>query len=408
MEVFCTSPWVPPEWIKAHGLEPRGIWLARDFACEPLPLAAGVCAFANAAVRLAEQQSAAAVVFTSHCDQLRRGFDAIAHPASARIFLFNLPVTWQTPVAERIFSDELSRLGRFLLRVGGHAPTPGGLFEIMKQHDQARGRLLAAAACCPARVYAEAVARFHLDGSVNLPPEVGRAVTSAEDVEWSRAAASPFPLTPALSLGEREETSHRVGESAAPGGLERRNGSRPVPEAERQGEGEGEVRPTGASVVSQSSCRRADPERGAGSIPLALVGGPLPQSQMPLLDAIEKAGGRVVLNATEAGERSLWATSLTESPGDDAFDVLVNRWLAHCVDVFQRPNSRLYDWLRPRLTERHARGILLWHYVNCDLWRAEAQPLREAFGLPVLLLDADEAALQRNVGRIEAFLESLR
>ena len=57
MEVFCTSPWVPPEWIKAHGLEPRGIWLARDFACEPLPLAAGVCAFANAAVRLAERQS---------------------------------------------------------------------------------------------------------------------------------------------------------------------------------------------------------------------------------------------------------------------------------------------------------------------------------------------------------------
>ena len=33
MEVFCTSPWVPPEWIKAHGLEPRGIWLAKDFAC---------------------------------------------------------------------------------------------------------------------------------------------------------------------------------------------------------------------------------------------------------------------------------------------------------------------------------------------------------------------------------------
>ena len=60
MEVFYTSPWVPPEWIKAHGLEPRGIWLARDFACEPLPLAAGVCAFANAAVRLAERQSGSA------------------------------------------------------------------------------------------------------------------------------------------------------------------------------------------------------------------------------------------------------------------------------------------------------------------------------------------------------------
>ena len=74
MGVFCTSPWVPPEWIKAHGLEPRGVWLARDFACEPLPLSAGVCAFANAAVRLAERQGQSAVIFTTHCDQLRRGF----------------------------------------------------------------------------------------------------------------------------------------------------------------------------------------------------------------------------------------------------------------------------------------------------------------------------------------------
>jgi hypothetical protein len=61
-----------------------------------------------------------------------------------------------------------------------------------------------------------------------------------------------------------------------------------------------------------------------------------------------------------------------------------------------------------RLTARQVRGIVLWHYVGCDLWRAEAQPMREAFGLPVLLLDADEAAPNRNTGRLEAFLESLR
>jgi hypothetical protein len=176
---------------------------------------------------------------------------------------------------------------------------------------------------------------------------------------------------------------------------------------------------------------------------------------MPLLDAIEKGGGRVVLNATEAGERSLWpAFTLAQgcirlqfegsgerggenlsprdqahSPGDklspprkaeldaavplqrlplNAFDLLARGYLTNCVDVFQRPNTRLYDWLRERLTVRQARGIVLWHYVGCDLWRAEAQPMREAFGLPVLLLDADEAAPNRNTGRLEAFLESLR
>jgi 2-hydroxyglutaryl-CoA dehydratase, D-component len=327
MEVFYTSPWVPPEWIKAHGLEPRGIWLVRDFACEPLPLAAGVCAFANAAVRLAERQTERAVVFTTHCDQLRRGFDAVPGAAQSRAFLFNLPATWQTPVAERIYSDELRRLSRFLVGLGGQAPAASALVEIIRQYGQARQRLLEAAPWCPARAYAEAVARFHLDGSVHLPPEAGD--------------------------------------------------------------------------------RRAP---GASSIPLALVGGPLPQSQMPLLDAIERAGGRVVLNATEAGERSLWpAFPLDDTqPSAALVDALAHRCLANCVDVFQRPNTRLYDWLRERLTARQARGIVLWHYVGCDLWRAEAQPMREAFGLPVLLLDADEAAPNRSTSRLEAFLESLQ
>jgi len=378
MQVFHTSPWVPPEWIKAHGLEPRGVWLAQDFACEPLPLAAGVCAFANAAVRLAEQQNQSAMIFTTHCDQLRRGFDAVATPPTnldapescrrfplspsdsprcravaaggeragvrgpsspavsgpqcapkgrgflSRLFLFNLPVTWQTPVAERIFCDELRRLGQFLIGLGGHAPTTGDLVEIMAQYSEGRRRLLAVAPWCPARAYAEAVARFHLDGSVHLPPEAGDRTAS-----------------------------------------------------------------------------------GADSVPLAVVGGPLPQAQLPLLDAIEKAGGRVVLNATEAGERSLWsAPPLGQAQLDLAR--LARGWLANCVDVFQRPNTRLYDWLRERLTARKVRGIVLWHYVGCDLWRAEAQPMRAAFGLPVLLLDADEAMPQRNTGRLEAFLESLR
>ena len=395
MEVFCTSPWVPPEWIKAHGLEPRGIWLARSFVTEPLPLAAGICAFANAVVHLAERQMESAVIFTTHCDQLRRGFDSVAGAAQPRVFLFNLPVTWQTPVAERIYADELRRLGRFLLGLGGHAPTAAALAEIILDYDQARQRLLEAASRCPARAYAEAVARFHLDGSVPLPPE--------------RGCPQPQECGP---------------QQGAP------------------------TFPRAAMSVTAAPVDNLAP--GARSIPLALMGGPLAQSQMPLLDAIEHAGGRVVLNATEAGERSLWpacrldqaaasgtlahtghaersvhaAETSIAHPGQDSPApvssrescslkaalplLLARRFLAHCVDVFQRPNTRLYDWLRERLTARQVRGIVLWHYVGCDLWRAEAQPMREAFGLPVLLLDVDEAAPNRNTGRLEAFLESLR
>ena len=366
MEVFYTSPWVPPEWIKAHGLEPRGIWLARDWAGEPLPLAAGVCAFANAATRLAARENNAAVVFTTHCDQLRRGFDALPQGASSRAFLFNLPVTGQTLVAQRIFRDELQRLGRFLIRLGGRAPRARDLIEIVEEYSRARSRLLEAAAWCPARRYAEAVARFHLDGSVLLPADGG--------------------CPPPAEI-----------QSAAP--------------------------------ITQT--------------PIALVGGPLHESMMPLLNAIESAGGRVVLNATEAGERSLWpafrpgptqatsgersayaaaascdrpthagplpfTTGASSTVSHALLTQLAHGWLRACIDVYQRPNTPLYDWLRPRLTARRVRGIVLWHYVGCDLWRAEAQPLREAFGLPVLLLEADQTAPQRNVGRLEAFLESLR
>ena len=79
MQVFYTSPWVPPEWIKAHGLEPRGVWFAGDFS--PLPLAAGVCAFAESVVRLAETHPDSAIIFSTHCDQLRRGFDVVAGAA---------------------------------------------------------------------------------------------------------------------------------------------------------------------------------------------------------------------------------------------------------------------------------------------------------------------------------------
>jgi len=328
MQVFYTSPWVPPELIKAHGLEPRGVW----FASEPsqLPLAAGVCAFAQTVVRLAETQPDSAFIFSTHCDQLRRGFDVVAQAAPARVFLFNLPATWQTPVAERMFSSELERLARFLVEQGGQPPTAQKLAESMARYRLARSRLLEAAAHVSPRQYCEALARFHWDGTVNLCQE------------------APAPRT--------------------------------------------------------------------DSIPLALVGGPLPPWQMHVLDTIESAGGRVVLNGTETGERSLGPALSPDQDHTadrtlpDLLQLLTRACLGSCVDVWQRPNTRLFLWLKERLAARQVHGIVLWHYVSCDLWHAEAHSLREAFGLPVLVLDANEAAgdALRQSTRIQAFLESLR
>jgi benzoyl-CoA reductase/2-hydroxyglutaryl-CoA dehydratase subunit BcrC/BadD/HgdB len=330
MELFHASPWVPAEWIKAHGIEPRGLWYSHELNLGATRASAGTCAFAQAVVRFAETHPDKAVLLTTHCDQLRRGFDTFAGSLPGPAFLFNLPATWQSSVAERLYDNELERLSRFLVALGGHLPTSEALRQTVDAYAQARKRLLAQAEVCPARDYAEAIARFHWQG----PPEALLEPCAAPD----------------------------------------------------------------------------------SAIPLALLGGPLPRAQWPLIEVIERTGARVALNGTEAGERSLWASPSSEDQvtAGAASMPSMRLWLArsyvrHCVDVFQRPNTRLYDWLKGRLGARAIRGIVLWHYVGCDLWRAEAQSLREACGLPLLLLDAGDAPLAspRDNGRVEAFVESL-
>ena len=322
MDVFLTSPWIPPEWVRAHGLQPRGLGSAENFPPGAQPLSAGICAFAEAAVRFAEARPDCAVIFSTACDQLRRGFDTAILRGQRRAFLFNLPATWQTAAAGRIFRSELERLGEFLCAVGGRAPSPEVLRQEMAQSSRTRERLIESAAASSPRGFAEAVARFHWDGAFWPPP----------------------PAAPAKQT------------------------------------------------------------------PLALVGGPFLAPHWKWLDELEAAGGRVALNATEMGERSLGPAFEFEAGAIQPFDALVRGCCDYIVDVFQRPNTRLYSWLKPRLASRRARGIVLWHFTGCDLWRAEAPTLRELTGLPVLLLEAGEGpgVSQRQVNRVEAFLETLK
>jgi len=322
MDVFLTSPWIPPEWVRAHGLQPRGLWSAENFPPAPGPLPAGVCAYAEAAVRFAQARTDGAVIFSSACDQLRRGFDAAILHGLPRGFLFNLPATWQTAAAAQIFRAELERLGQFLLSIGGRSPSPEKLRREMLQAGAARRRLLQSAPLSSPRAFAQALARFHWDGSFSPPP------------------------------------------------------------------------------VSAPN----------GQIPLALLGGPFLARDWKWLDELEAAGARVALNATEMGERSLGPAFAGEAAAAPPLDALVRGWCENIIDVFQRPNTPLYSWLKPRLAGRRARGIVLWHFTACDLWRAEAQTLRETFALPVLPLEAsaEPGAAPRERNRLQAFVETLR
>ena len=125
--VAYASPFVPPEWIEAHGLAPRRIFPDGDED----PASEGLCAVAGGVVRWAGNPDADALVMTTTCDQMRRSAERI--PAGRLpVFLMNVPVTWQTGAARRLYRDELLRLGRFLERAGGTRPSDGRLREVLR------------------------------------------------------------------------------------------------------------------------------------------------------------------------------------------------------------------------------------------------------------------------------------
>jgi benzoyl-CoA reductase/2-hydroxyglutaryl-CoA dehydratase subunit BcrC/BadD/HgdB len=145
-------------------------------------------------------------------------------------------------------------------------------------------------------------------------------------------------------------------------------------------------------------------------VPVAVVGGPLMRGDERAFGAIQKAGGRVVLDGTESGARTLPAPFDRRRLRDDPLLELVDAYFGAIPDIFRRPDTLLYAWLARELAAGAARGIIVWRYVWCDLWAASVARLRETTGLPVLDLDVsgDESGLARTLGRIQAFMEVLR
>ena len=68
-----------------------------------------------------------------------------------------------------------------------------------------------------------------------------------------------FPLTPALSLGERENRSQSLDNPSRGRFSDARAVMLPLPKGEGRGEGEQTVRPPRPLDVTDSHCHRADP-----------------------------------------------------------------------------------------------------------------------------------------------------
>ncbi|HEY3321405.1 MAG TPA: 2-hydroxyacyl-CoA dehydratase family protein [Planctomycetota bacterium] len=138
VRVLYSSPFVPAEWIAAHSLQPQRLFPGQHAGASFAGGNEGLCPYAKA---FSEEAAAdgSPVVFATTCDQMRRASEA---PISARpTFLFNMPATWETSTAQTMYCDELLRLSRFLVRLGGKAPRSEHLARIMKQYDGARADL---------------------------------------------------------------------------------------------------------------------------------------------------------------------------------------------------------------------------------------------------------------------------
>jgi benzoyl-CoA reductase/2-hydroxyglutaryl-CoA dehydratase subunit BcrC/BadD/HgdB len=320
------SPFVPPEWIAAHGLRPLWLTLDRKVAGTHEAPHRGLCPCAGALV--AHTMCGATpgtLVLTTNCDQMRYASAYLDQASITSTFLLNVPSTWQRPQVRQLYRQELQRLGRFLVQAGGCAPTREQLEMTIEQYHDRRAAALQSRPRLPARQWAETLVR--------------------------------------LRSGQ---TSSKIAASA----------------------------------------RACD-----DGIPLVLIGGPLLANDDSFLELVEMAGGRIVVDGSEGGERTLPAAVDRRHLRDDPLDELIRIYFDTIPDVSRRPNTCLYEWLGAQLSVHSARGIILRRYSFCDLWHAELQRLRQWSDVPLLDIDvaaSDEGELSRVRGRIEAFLEMLR
>jgi benzoyl-CoA reductase/2-hydroxyglutaryl-CoA dehydratase subunit BcrC/BadD/HgdB len=129
-KILYNSQYIPPEWIKAHGLEPVNIQPSAESI--PEALGEGVCPFAEAVYQNALSKENLAVIFTTRCDQMRR-ISELYRLSGKETFLMNVPSTWENPVSVEIYKDELLRLSRFLTRLSGNELSIDRLKSTLKE-----------------------------------------------------------------------------------------------------------------------------------------------------------------------------------------------------------------------------------------------------------------------------------
>lgn len=118
MKILCHCPWIPNEWIRAHGATPLRLFSDEESTLKQ-EIHVGTCPHVSQFMAFSQEQQEQvdAVIFSTMCDQMRRNSE-LFHSEKPH-FLFNLPSTWQTPTARKLYQYELLRLGKWLTSLTG-------------------------------------------------------------------------------------------------------------------------------------------------------------------------------------------------------------------------------------------------------------------------------------------------
>lgn len=294
---YC-SQHIPPEWIAAHGLEPVRISPDMHFN-SPIPEMEGLCDFMRAFFNHAHQSSVDAIVATTVCDQMRRGFDLFARNATLPTHLFNQPAMWKRTTHLKLYMYELDKLSLFLEELGGKRPGKNFLKATMLDYEEKRKK---------------------------------EKVKKATTVEY------------------RENT-----------------------------------------------------------FGIGLIGGPLTNHEAPLLEIIKEQGAQILFDSTEFSVENAPLQydrrTITTSP----FESLAQHWFEANHTIYQRPNTKFYQWLQQKIVQTSPRALIINRWIWCDFWHGETERIRNFSTIPVLVLDVNKnEAVARNRTRVEAFLESLQ
>ena len=325
-KVFFISPYIPYELIEAAGLQPIRILpdsiKNRNASCPK----EGVCPFCHLAMEnFLDDKKFENIVLATTCDQNRRAAEFYFQGSKKRIFLMNVPSTYQTQTSIDIYGYELKRFWNFLLRIANK--------DVGTEAEENISKII----CRDFKAISQ----------------IGQE-TSISSNNFFKNGFFDFDFN---SLLKKRKTS-RIGKK----------------------------------------------------IPLALLGESLTVQHLGIFDFLESGGGFVSLDTTFSGGRAFPTQHDNIRSGDNPFDFIAFRNLNFIHDISQRPNTKIFDWLKDKIQRCGIRGIILFAYLWCDMWRAERLRIKEFLDIPLLFLDFDEnfKTDERSMGKIMSFMEMLR